>query len=456
MATVIDTATPATERELIERAVEIVEQARRAGASDAEVMLREGDEFEAQVRMGELETLKNSGSRGVGLRVLLEGPHGTQVASTSSSDLSDKGIRYLISGALQLARISSPDPMQGLPEASAFGRLDGDLGLYYNDVYSMPVPARIEQATQAEATSLAADSRIRNSGGADFEAATSRRVMANSRGFGLSTSPIATGASGEMQRDYWYSSARSIAKLASPESIGLEAARRTLRRLDGRKVPTQQVPIVFAPEIARSIIGSIAEAANGDSIYRGASFFTGMLGEQVASPTITLIDDGTLPGRFGTSPYDGDGLPTLRTVMVENGVLKSYLLNTYTARKLGLARTGSAVRGGSGNPGISTHNLYPPAGDQAPEQILAAVPAGLYVTELLGRGVNMVTGDYSRGAAGLWIENGELTYPVQEITIAGNLKDMFKNITAIGSDLEFRSSTSCPTLRIDGMMIAGA
>jgi PmbA protein len=465
MATVTDALVFATESELIARAVEIVDQARRAGASDAEVMLREGDEFEAQVRMGALETLKNSGSRGIGLRVLLEGDGGVHVGSTSSSDLSSKGIQYLISGALQLARISSPDPMQGLPEASAFGRLEGDLGLYYEDVYSMPVPERIDQARRAEAVALAADPRIRNSDGGSFNASTGRRVLANSRGFagsyrssycGLSTSPIATGESGEMQRDYWYSSARSISSLATPESIGIEAARRTLRRLNGRKVPTRQAPIVFAPEIARSIIGSMAGAANGDSIYRGASFFTGKLGEQVAASTITIIDDGTLPGLFGTAPYDGDGLPTRRTVLIENGILTSYLLNTYTARKLGLASTGSAVRGLSGNPGISTHNLYLPAGDQTPEQILAGVPAGLYVTELLGQGVNMVTGDYSRGAAGLWIENGELTYPVQEITIAGNLKEMFKNISAIGNDLEFRSSTSSPTLRIDGMMIAGA
>ena len=251
-------------------------------------------------------------------------------------------------------------------------------------------------------------------------------------------------------------SARSISGLATPESIGAEAARRTLRRLDGRKVPTQQVPIVFATEIARSILGSMAGAANGDSIYRGASFFTGLLGEQVAASSVTLIDDGTLPGLFGTAPYDGDGLPTRRTVLIENGILKTYLLNTYTGRKLGMASTGNAARGLSGNPGISTHNLYLPAGDQTPEQILGAIPSGLYVTELLGQGVNLVTGDYSRGAAGLWIENGELTYPVQEITIAGNLKEMFRNITAIGNDLEFRSSTASPTLRIDGMLIAGA
>ena len=268
--------------------------------------------------------------------------------------------------------------------------------------------------------------------------------------------PIATGANGEMQRDGWSSSARTLRKLESPETVGAEAARRTLRRLDGRRVATQRVPVVFAPEMARSIVGAMADAANGDAIYRGASFFAGKLGEQVASPEVTVINDGTIPGLFGSSPFDGEGLPTRRTVLIENGVLRSYLLNTYTGRKLGLASTGSAARGLTGNPGIGTHNLYLPAGEQTPEQILAAIPAGLYVTEFLGRGVNMVTGDYSRGASGLWIENGELTFAVQEITIAGNLKEMFRDISAIGNDLEFRSSTACPTLRVDGLVIAGA
>ena len=239
-----------------------------------------------------------------------------------------------------------------------------------------------------------------------------------------------------MQRDGWSSSARTLAKLESPEQVGAEAARRTLRRLDGRRVPTQRVPVVFAPEMARSILGSMAEAANGDSIYRGASFFAGKLGEQVAAQTITVINDGTLPGLFGSSPFDGEGLPTRRTVLIENGILRSYLLNTYAGRKLGLASTGSAARGLAGNPGISTHNLYLPAGIETPEQIIAAIPQGLYLTEFLGRGINMVTGDYSRGASGL--------------------KDMFLNIVSIGNDLEFRSSTACPTLRIDGLTIAGA
>ena len=451
--------------ELSKQAEAIVQQALEAGATDADVVIRQGDEFEASVRMGELESLKDSGSRGVGLRVILASGQGQRVGSTSSSDFTPSGIRHLVEGAVSLARIASPDPMQGLPETSSFGVLEEELALYHEDVYSLPGSERIEYARRVEAAALAADPRIRNSDGGSFSAATSLRVLSNSRGFtgasrssycGLSAVPIATGANGEMQRDGWSSSARTLAKLESPEQVGAEAARRTLRRLDGRRVPTQRVPVVFAPEMARSILGAIAEAANGDSIYRGASFFTCKLGEQVAASSITVINDGTLPGLFGSSPFDGEGLPTRRTILVENGVLRAYLLNTYTGRKLGLASTASAARGLAGNPGISTHNLYLPAGTLTPQQILADIPQGLYLTEFLGRGINMVTGDYSRGASGLWIENGELTYPVQEITVAGNLQEMFMNISAIGNDLEFRSSTACPTLRIDGLTIAGS
>ncbi len=464
MATLTKTVS-AYARELAGQAEAIVQAALKAGATDADVVIRQGDEFDATVRMGELESLKDSGSRGVGLRVFLAGDEGQRVGSTSSSDLTPGGIAHLVAGAIALARISSPDPVQGLPEPAAFGAVESELELYYDDVYSLPDKERIEYARRVEAAALAADPRIRNSDGGSFSAATSLKVLANSRGFtgasrssycGLSAVPIATGANGEMQRDGWSSNARTIGKLESPEGVGAEAARRTLRRLDGRRVPTQRVPVVFAPEMARSIIGAMAEAANGDSVYRGASFLAGKLGEQVASSSVTVINDGTMPGLFGSTPFDGEGLPTRRTVLIENGVLRSYLLNTYTGRKLGFASTGSASRGLAGNPGISTHNLYLPAGESAPEEIVAAIPQGLYLTEFLGRGINMVTGDYSRGASGLWIENGELTYAVQEITVAGNLKEMFRNITAIGNDLEFRSSTACPTLRIDGLTIAGA
>ena len=446
--------------DLQQLATDIVIKAKHAGATDAEVVIREGDEFSTTVRLGEVETLKESGSRGIGLRVFV----GQRVASTSSSDFSQEGIAHLISGALALAQVTSEDPFAGLADTSEYGQLDYDLRLHHEDVYSLPTSERIDYARRCEAAAMSADTRIQNSDGGSFDAATGRKILANSRGFvgeyrssycSVSTSPIGLSKNGEMQRDYWYSTARTLAKLDSPESVGAEAARRTLRRLDARRIPTQRVPIVFAPEIARSLIGAIFDTANGDSIYRGASFFTGKLGEQVAAESVNVIDDGTIVGGFGSSPFDGEGLPTRRKVIVENGILKTYLLNTYTARKLNMQSTGNAVRGLAGNPGIGSGNLFLESGKLSPEEILREVKSGLYVTELLGQGVNMVTGDYSRGASGVWIENGELTYPVQEITVAGNLKEIFRNITAIGNDLVFRGSVASPTLRIDGMTIAG-
>src|SRR6185437_5035093 len=260
---------------------------------------------------------------------------------------------------------------------------------------------------------------------------------------------------GGMQRDYWYSSQRSLLLLESPEAVGQEAARRTLRRLGARKVPTQKVPLVFAPEVARSILGAILGAINGNAVYRSSSFLAGKLGETVAANNLTIIDDGTIPGGFGSASFDGEGLPTRRKVVLDQGVLTSYLLNTYTARKLGLQSTGNASRGLAGSPGIGAGNFYLEPGTQTPEEIFAGIPKGLYVTELIGHGVNIVTGDYSHGASGLWIENGELSYPVEEITVAGNLKEMLHNISSIGSDLIFRSAVACPTLCIEGMTIAG-
>ena len=445
---------------------DVVAMAVKAGASDAEAVVSEGDEFSVNVRMGQVETLKESGSRGLGLRVF----RGTRSASTSTSDLTPEGIRQLVDGALALAKVTEEDPFTGLPETCDFGSLPGDLHLYDDDVYSLPGAERIEWARRAEAAALAADPRNTNSDGGSFEAATGRRVMANSRGFlggyrssyaGISAAPLAQDANGQMQRDGWWSSARRLADLDSPESIGKEAARRALRRLGARRVATQRVPIVFAPEVARSLIGSVFEAASGDSIWRGASFLAGKLGEQIGAAGLTIVDDNTmlLPsgmGGFGTSPFDGEGLPSLRTVVVEKGVLSNYLLNTYTARKLKMKSTHNASRGLAGTPGIGCGNLYLEPGTLTPEQIIAEIPAGLYVTGLMGFGVNTVTGDYSQGATGLWIENGQLTHAVEEITIAGNLAEMLRNVTTIGNDLEFRGAVASPTLRIDGMTIAGS
>jgi len=445
---------------------DVVALAMKAGASDAEAVVREGDEFSVNVRMGEVETLKESGSRGLGLRVFL----GSRSASTSTSDLTADGIRQLVEGAVALARVTEEDPFTGLPETAEFGSVPGDLHLYFDDVYSLTGQERIEWARRCEAAAMAADPRITNSDGGSFDAATGRKVMANSRGFvggyrtsyaGVSAAPLAMDADGKMQRDGWWSGARRMADLESPEAIGKEAARRAIRRLGARKVPTQRVPIVFAPEVALSLIGSIFEAASGDSIWRHSSFLVGKLGAQIAASSLTLIDDNAMllpngAGGFGSSPFDGEGLPSRRTVVLQDGVLQTWLLNSYSARKLGLKSTHNASRGLAGTPGIGCGNLYLEPGTLTPEEIIAQTGTGLYVTSLMGFGTNIVTGDYSRGATGLMIENGQLTHAVEEVTIAGNLAEMLMNVTAIGKDLVFRGSVASPTLRIDGMTIAGA
>jgi PmbA protein len=447
-------------------AADVVALAMKAGASDAEAAAREGDEFGVNVRMGQVETLKESGSRGLGLRVFL----GKRSGSASTSDLTPDGIRQLVEGALALAKVTEEDPFAGLPEAGEFGSTEGDLHLYFEDVYSLAGAERIDWARRTEAAALNADPRITNSDGGSFDVSTGCKALANSRGFtgsyrssytGISAVPLARDANGKMQRDFWWSSARRLAGVESPEAVGNEAARRTLRRLGARRVPTQRAPIVFAPETARTLIGSLFEAASGDAIWRSASFLAGKLGETIGAPNLTIVDDNTmlLPsgvGGFGTSPFDDEGLPSRRTVVVENGVLRNYLLNTYAARKLGMKSTHNAARGLAGAPGIGSGNLFLAPGQLTPELIVGNVAAGLYVTSLMGFGTNLVTGDYSRGATGLWIENGQLTHAVEEVTIAGNLAEMLRNVTAIGNDLVFRGSVASPTLRIDGMTIAGA
>jgi len=451
---------PKLETDLKQLAHDVVRRAMEGGASAAEAVVHDGSEFSTVVRMGEVETLKEAGAHAMGLRVFF----GRRSASTHTSDLSTDGIRQLVEGALALARITSEDPHAGLPEPELLGSAAGDLQLYWDDVYSLPTEGRIAQARRAEAGALSADPRIRNSEGGSFDASNSHKVMVNSLGFAgeyrtsycaLAAAPVAQAEDGAMQRDYWFSVARTLRKLDSPEHVGRVAAGRVLRRLGARKIKTARVPVIFDPMVARSLLDTIAQAVNGDAIYRGASFLAGKLGEKIAGENVTVIDDGIMPGGFGTSPFDDEGVPTQRTVVIERGVLKSYLLNSYTARKLGLRTTGNAARGLAGNPGISSGNFFLQPGTRSPHKILADVRQGLYVTEFLGFGVNLVTGDYSRGASGLWIENGEPAYPVEEITVAGNLRDMLSSISEIGADLEFRGSTAAPTLSIEGMTVAG-
>jgi PmbA protein len=459
-STQLETRNQKLETDLRELALEIVRRAMAGGATAAECVVREGDEFSTLVRLGQVETLKESGSRAIGVRVF----NGKRAASTYSSDFSREGLDRMVKSALELSKITSEDPYGGIPEASQLGSLSGDLDLYSADVYSLPGEERISYARRAEKAALDYDPRIKNSEGGSFDAATGHKVLANSHGFvgeyrrsycSVAAVPIAQNENGTMQRDYWFSVARNLGRLDSPEHVGEVAAQRTLRRLGARKGKTAHVPVVLDPLVAASMLDHIFEGVNGDSVYRGASFLAGKLGEKIAGERVTVIDDGTIVGGFGTSPFDGEGIPTRRTVVIENGVLKSYLLNTYTAKKLGLQTTANASRGLAGTPGIGPGNYFLQPGTKTPQQIIGEIKEGLYVTEFLGHGANLVTGDYSRGASGMWISGGELAYPVEEITVAGNLKDIFFNIAEIGRDLEFRGAMACPTIRIEGLTVGG-
>ena len=448
-----------SENHLPELATDIVRRALAAGATDAECTISEGEEFSASVRMRELENLKEAGSRAAGLRILV----GKKTGSCYTSDLSGDGIERLVRGALELAEITTEDPHAGLPEPDELGSIGGDLGLYAPGIGSLETEFKIDVAKRAEAAALDADPRIVNSEGAGFETHTGRQIFANSRGFfgQYRTSYCSVGAvpvardGDSMERDSWWSAARSMERLEPAEQVGRTAAMRALRRLKPVKVPTQKVPVVFEPRVAGSLLDSICDAVHGMLVYRHESFLAGKLGEKVASENLTIIDDGIMPGLFGTSPFDDEGVPSRRTVVIERGVLKSYLLNTYAARKLGMKTTGNAARGLAGNAGIGHGNFYAEPGVQTPEAIVAGVADGFYVTELIGMGVNIVTGDYSRGAAGLWIRNGELAHAVSEVTIAGNLRDMLNSVEAVGSDLEFRGSLASPTLKIGEMTVGG-
>jgi len=450
---VSDRVTPM--RALAERAVA---RAVALGATAADAFAAESDAFSVQVRKGEVETTTGARDKGLGLRVF----HGTRSATASTSDLSTDAVERFVAATVGLARLTQEDPFAGLPDLAAAPPANGlDLS---DGGAVLPIADRIELARRAEAAALAADPRIDNSEGASFDSSTGEVAYARSDGFsggyatssyGLSVAPVAR-QNGGMQRDYWYDAARHFTDLGDPEAVGREAARRVLRRLGARQVATCKVPVVFDPETASTLLGHLASAVSGGSVYRKASFLAGRLGDAVASPLVTVVDDARRPRGLGSRPFDGEGVPAQRHVVVEGGVLKTFLLDSYAARKLSLATTGNARRGLGSGPSAGATNFYLEPGTDSPEAIIASVQSGLYVTELIGFGVNGVTGDYSRGAAGIWIENGVLTYPVEEVTISGNLLAMYRGIEKVGDDLLFRRRVSAPTLLVGEMTVAGS
>lgn len=442
-----------------EFAAGVAEGAVKRGASAAEVIIRQRTELSVGVRLGKVETLQESTDQGLGLRVLIDG----RQASVSGSDFSRDAVMSLMDEAVELARLTSPDDTAGLPDPQELATSIPDLDLWDEAIVELSTEDQIEMALRAERAAQEYSNQISNFDGGGFDSAYGSVILANSLGFAgeyratscsLASVPVAA-EDGKMQRDYWYDMRRKLSEMDTPEKIGVTAARRTLRKLGGRSVPTQAVPVVLEPSMARDLLGDIFNAASGESIFRKASFLVGQLGEQIANERLTVIDDGVMPRGLGSRPFDGEGLPTRRTVVISGGVLESYLLNSYTARKLGLRSTGNAGRALSGAPGVETGNLYVEPGPYSPDEIIQSVSKGLLITELLGFGVNIVTGDYSRSAGGMWIENGELTFPVQGVTIAGNLKEMLNSIEMIGNDLDFRGSVVAPTLLI-GRMTIGA
>jgi PmbA protein len=439
--------------------IDVLARARARGATEADGFLIEEQHFSASVRLGQIDTVKHSREQRLSLRVFA----GKASAAASTSDLSLASLDRVVDEATALARVTAEDPHAGLPDPAELIATVPELELEERGGEEPAPEAKIELARRAEAAALESDPRITNSEGAEYWDRRARYAYATSHGFargyantafGLSVSPVAS-ANGEMQRDYWYSVARHRAALEDPTRVGRTAARRALRRLGGRKVKTVEVPVVFDPDTAASLVRSIAGAASGPALYRRASFLLDRLGKRIAAPAVTIVDDGLIPRALGSRPFDGEGLATRATVVIGKGVLESYLLDSYSARKLGLRSTHHASRDGAGI-GVSTTNLMLEPGPTPPEDLIHSVKNGLYVTELIGFGVNGVTGDYSRGAVGLWIDNGELTYPVEEVTVAGNLLEILAAIEGVGNDLVLRDRTVSPTLLVGRMVVAGS
>ena len=442
-------------------AAEVVERARKGGADVAEAVARSGSHLSTKVRMGEPELVEEAAHRGLGMRVIKQG----RVALTSTSDLTPRGIDRFVKDALELVDLSQEDPFAGPadPELLAKGALP-DLDLYDPEGGEVTAAQALDLALRGEKAAFDADPRITNSDGTTFSRTAGAFSIVLSGGFsgGYASSyaslvvvPVADDDDGKKRRGYHYSSKRYLKDLDSPEAVGREATRRTLRKLGAKKVPTCEAAVVFDPDAARSIVGLMAGCIMGSSIWRKSSYLIGREGTKVASDLITIVDDPFLLRAPGSRPFDGEGLASRRHVVVDQGVLKTYLCDSYSARKLGRASTANASRGAGGGVGSSTTNfiLQPTATPAA--EIVKSTKRGLYVTDMMGLAFNALTGDFSRGASGFWIEDGELTFPVSEVTISLNIDELWKRIDAVGDDLDLRSAVASPTLRVSAMTIAG-
>lgn len=448
--------------DLLTLADRIVATATKGGATVAECIMRSGAELSAKVRLGEPELVEEAGHRSAGLRVM----KGKQVATTSTSDLSDGGIDRFIKDALELVELSQEDPFAGPADSKLIcdPKAAPDLELYDSAGGDVNAAQAIEIAKRGEAAARAFDPRISNSEGGTFGRTAGGMAISLSSGFratykgsysSLSVVPVAEEPGGKKRRGYHWTAKRHLAELDDAEEVGREAARRTLRKLGARTVTTGEFPVVFDQDAARSILGLMAGCAMGSSIWRKSSYLVGREGTKVASDLVTIVDDPLIPRAPGSRPFDGEGLASRKNVLVEKGILKMYLCDSYSARKLSRESTASASRGSSAGVGPSTTNFILQPGPDSHDAIVKGTKRGLYVTEMMGFGFNAVTGDFSRGASGFWIENGELAFPVSEVTISLNVDDIWQRLDAVGSDLDLRTSTASPTIRVGKMTVAG-
>lgn len=442
--------------ELLSIADDFLARARRAGADAADVLAAHSTDLTCSIRKGIPDTLERSESKGLGLRVFI----GQSFATVSTSDLSADNLDTLAETAVAIARAAPPDPFTGLADPTRLARELPDLDLF--DPNEPTLEALQQQCREAEEAGTN-HTGITNSDGADAGYSAHAIALVTSGGYrgtyrtshtGLSLTLIA-GTGGDMQRDYSYSSTRHAADLRTPRSIGDEAARRTLARMHPEKLASCKVPLLFDPRIARSFLASLASAVNGASVARGTSFLKDAMGTQLFDSTVTILDDPRIHRALASRPADGEGVATAPLTLIESGILKSWFLDTRTANQLGLTTTGHASRSMGSGPSPSCSNLYLKPGTATPSELMADIKDGIYITDTFGMGVNLTTGDYSQGASGLRIINGEITTAVSEITIAGHLLDMFKHLIP-ANDLTFETSINSPTLRIDGMTVAGA
>lgn len=450
--------------ELLDLGDRVVRMARERGGGDlvAECIVRSGAELSAKVRKGAPELVEEAGTRAAGLRVI----QGKRVASTSTSDLTEAGIDRFVSDAVELATLSQEDPFAGPadPKLLCDPSSAPDLDLYDPAGGSIDAAQAIATAKAAEAAAIASDPRITNSEGATFGRTAGGVAMVLSSGFratssgsyqSLSVVPVAADAGGKNRRGYHWTARRHLAELDPPEQVGQEAARRTLRKLGARTVPTTEAAVIFDPDAARSILGLLSGCVMGSAIWRKASYLVDREGTQVASDLVTVVDDPLIARGPGSRPFDGEGIASRKNLVVEKGILRTYLCDSYSARKLGRESTASASRGGGAGVGPGTSNFLLQPGTDSNDAIVKGTARGLYVTEMMGFGFNAVTGDFSRGAAGFWIEGGELVYPVSEVTISVNIDELWKRIDAIGDDLDMRTATASPTIRVARMTVAG-